>query len=57
MVGFIVVFNFIGGVLMVIDLPGAPLWFDLTDLILAYAPMGYLGWVLAGKKNTWGTSK
>lgn len=57
MVGFIVVFNFIGGVMMVIDLPDAPLWFDLTDLILAYAPMGYLGWVLAGKKNTWGTAR
>jgi hypothetical protein len=57
MVAGIVVLNFIGGLMMVIELPGAPLWFDLTDLILAYAPMGYLGWVLAGKKNTWGTSK
>ena len=47
----IVVFHFIGGLMMVIELPGAPLWFDLTDLILAYAPMGYLGWVLAGRKN------
>jgi hypothetical protein len=47
----IVVFNFIGGLMMVIDLPAAPLWFDLSDLLLAYAPMGYLGWVLAGKKN------
>ena len=24
----------------------APLWFDLTDLILAYFPMAYLGYVL-----------
>jgi hypothetical protein len=51
MVVGIVLLNFIGGLMMVIDLPGAPLWFDLTDLILAYAPMGFLGWVLAGRKN------
>jgi hypothetical protein len=57
MVAGIVVLNFIGGLMMVIELPGAPLWFDLCDLVFAYAPMGYLGWVLAGKKNTWGTSK
>jgi len=57
MVAGIVVLNFIGGLMMVIELPGAPLWFDLTDLIFAYAPMGYLGWVLAGRKNNFGTSR
>ncbi len=57
MVAGIVVLNFIGGLMMVIELPGSPLWFDLTDLILAYAPMGYLGWVLAGRKNNYGTSR
>lgn len=57
MVVGIVVLNFIGGLMMVIELPGSPLWFDLTDLIFAYAPMGYLGWVLAGRKNNFGTSR
>ena len=57
MVAGIVVLNFVGGLMMVIDLPGTPVWFVLTDLILAYAPMGYLGWVLAGKKNTWGSAR
>ena len=57
MVVGIVVLNFIGGLMMVIELPGSPLWFDLIDLIFAYAPMGYLGWVLAGRKNNFGTSR
>ena len=57
MVVGIVVLNFIGGLMMVIELPGSPLWFDLTDLIFAYAPMGYLGWVLAGRKNNFVTSR
>lgn len=56
MVAGIVVLNFVGGLMMIIELPGSPLWFNLTDLIFAYAPMGYLGWVLAGKKNTWGSA-
>ena len=47
----IVALNFIGGLIMVIVLPSSPLWFDITDLVFAYAPMGYLGWVLAGRKN------
>lgn len=25
----------------------APTWYDLTDVLLAYVPMGYLGWKLA----------
>ena len=32
-----------GGVMMVIMLPETPLWFTLTDLLLAYLPMAYLG--------------
>jgi hypothetical protein len=34
---------FIGGIMMVIDLP-SPAWFNASDLILAYFPMGYLGY-------------
>ena len=28
----------------------APLWFKVVDLVVAYIPMTYLGWRLAGKK-------
>ena len=37
-----------GGVQMVMEVP-APLWFDITDLVLAYVPMGLLGHRLAAK--------
>ena len=40
------VFFLIGGVVMV-NMLGGPMWFIATDLLLAYIPMGYLGWVLA----------
>ena len=30
---------------------GAPAWFNATDLLLAYLPMGYLGGRLAGPKR------
>lgn len=39
-------FFLIGGTVMVFILP-SPLWFSLTDLILAYIPMAYLGGKLA----------
>lgn len=32
----------IGGIMMVFQV-NAPLWFDITDLVLAYIPMAYLG--------------
>lgn len=38
-----------GGISMVFMLPNAPMWFNCLDLILAYIPMAYLGYVL-GKK-------
>jgi hypothetical protein len=28
---------------------GGPLWFIVTDLVLAYLPMGFLGAKLAGR--------
>jgi len=33
----------IGGVMINILLPG-PLWFTITDLVLAYIPMAWIGW-------------
>lgn len=35
-----------GGVMMVLMLPGTPVWFILLDLIVAYLPMAYLGYKL-----------
>jgi hypothetical protein len=35
-----------GGVMMVLMMPGTPLWFILLDLIVAYLPMAYLGYKL-----------
>ena len=34
------------GVMMVLTLPGTPCWFVVTDLMLAYLPMAYLGYKL-----------
>ena len=42
------VFFLIGGTTMIYILP-APVWFICTDLIAAYIPMGYLGWLIAEK--------
>lgn len=38
-----------GGIAMVIQLPNAPLWFSILDLVLAYIPMAYLGYILGRK--------
>ena len=43
-------FFLIGGIIMVQILP-APLWFILLDLIVAYIPMGYLGYKLIANKT------
>ncbi|PIB29986.1 hypothetical protein BFP77_05030 [Maribacter sp. 4U21] len=42
-------FFFIGGALSVSSL-GGPMWFNALDLVVAYFPMAYLGWKLAGSK-------
>lgn len=39
----------LGGIAVSFMLP-APLWFSAVDILLAYIPMGYLGWKLAGSK-------
>lgn len=44
------VFFLIGGIMMV-QMAGGPMWFIVTDLVVAYLPMAYLGWVLARKNN------
>ena len=38
----------IGGIMVAMDFPG--FWkFSIIDILFAYMPMAYLGWVLAGK--------
>lgn len=44
-------FFLIGGAMMVSMLP-APMWFNVLDLLVAYIPMGYLGWKLSGNPVT-----
>jgi len=42
------VFFLIGGI-AAIKMLGGPMWFNATDLLLAYLPMAYLGALLAGR--------
>ncbi len=44
------IFFLAGGVMEVISLP-SPVWFTITDLVLAYIPMAFLGAKLAEKKK------
>lgn len=39
-----------GGIAMVLQLPGSPVWFNCIDLIFAYIPMAYIGYVLGRNK-------
>jgi hypothetical protein len=41
----------IGGIMNVAALP-APMWFNITDIALAYIPMGWLGGAFAKEKST-----
>lgn len=41
---------FIGGVMMVYLLP-APMWFNITDLVLAYFPMAFLAARIGSRKK------
>ncbi|RMG88400.1 MAG: hypothetical protein D6714_00735 [Bacteroidetes bacterium] len=43
-------FFLIGGVKMAMDLP-APMAFEVFDVLLAYIPMGWLGWKLSGREG------
>jgi hypothetical protein len=40
-----------GGISMVLALP-SPIWFNVIDLLLAFIPMAYIGWKLAGAPST-----
>ena len=42
------IFFLSGGISMVFILP-APDWFVVVDLVLAYIPMGWLGWKISNK--------
>jgi uncharacterized membrane protein len=42
------VFFLIGGAINISMLDG-PMWFNGLDLLMAYIPMAYLGWMLAKK--------
>lgn len=44
------VFFLLGGIAAVFMLP-APMWYNVTDLVLAYIPMAYLGGKMAVKKS------
>ncbi len=46
---FFGVFNLLGGISAVALIP-APLWFNITDLTLAYIPMALAAWYADGKK-------
>lgn len=43
------VFFLMGGVYMVVLLPSTPMWFSITDIGLAYIPMGWLGYWISTK--------
>jgi hypothetical protein len=42
------VFFLLGGGMNVAAIP-APMWFNVVDMVLAYLPMAWLGWWLAGR--------
>lgn len=39
---------FLAGGIMMVQMVDAPLWFDVLDLVVAYIPMAWLGYRLAG---------
>ena len=43
-------FNLTGGIVAVTMIP-APMWFNVTDLVLAYIPMAFLAGKLGGSKK------
>lgn len=43
-------FFLLGGIMNILMLP-SPMWFTVTDLVLAYLPMGYLATLIGGSKN------
>ena len=43
--------NLVGGIMAVRMIPNSPMWFNVLDLGLAYLPMAWLGWKLAGGRR------
>ena len=43
---------FLMGGIAAVSLLGGPLWFNVTDLLLAYVPMSFLGATLAGRTRS-----
>ncbi|MBK9273744.1 MAG: hypothetical protein IPM49_04285 [Flavobacteriales bacterium] len=43
--------NLVGGIMAVRMIPNSPMWFNVLDLGLAYLPMAWLGWKLAGARR------
>ena len=39
-----------GGIYMTTIIP-APVWFEVSDLIICYIPMAWLGWILSKKRR------
>ncbi len=44
-------FNLVGGSVAVSMAP-APMWFNVLDLVVAYLPMAYVGWMIVHKTRT-----
>jgi len=44
------IFFLAGGIANIFMLP-SPTWFSVVDLVVAYIPMGYLGGIVAVKKQ------
>ncbi|MCX6140605.1 MAG: hypothetical protein NTX15_07245 [Candidatus Kapabacteria bacterium] len=42
---------FVGGVVMILQIPSTPVWFMFLDLGLGYFPMGYLAHAITSKKQ------
>ena len=43
---------FLAGGVTAASMLGGPMWFNVTDLLLAYLPMGYMGGVLGRDRTT-----
>lgn len=43
------IFFLLAGISMVYMVKVQPMWFTLTDLLLAYLPMAFIGWKISGK--------
>jgi hypothetical protein len=47
MLALLIAVLFLAGGISMVNMLGGPMWFNITDLLLAYIPMGFLGATLA----------